>query len=165
MTEPKTTYEEMTGSPDPDAAERRRAIEAIRPLYENKKAAALYELSAKRFDPSASDYAKFGPLRRWLHDHWGDPTKKQSERLYDDEHGYYAYLQSGGESVTYDAPTAIRDRDASLYKRLQELGCFEVSAERVADCIAKGLLMPIDVEPFRFVRIKSASLQVKEEKR
>ena len=166
MTEPKTTWEEMTGTSDPDAAERRRAIEAIRPYYENKLARDLYEAEVKRLDPSASDYSKLGTLRKWLHDHWGD-NDRRSDPLYEDEgEPLIAYLQAGGSRYVYDSPRAIFERDKSLYKRLTTLDCFEINPERVASEIATGRLEAADVEPFRKQSARSASLHVRpEEKR
>jgi hypothetical protein len=127
----------------------RAALEAVEPLFVNRKAAAYYEAEAKRLDPI---------VRQWLNDHDG-------ERLFDSERGFVAYLESGGESVHYEKAAIIKARDKALYKRLDELGCLTIDPAAVKEAIGKGWLHKSDLEPWTQTGQRTPRLQVKEEKR
>lgn len=138
---------------DDDIDARRKAVEQMKPLWEWKQTEKAVADEIKKIDPHASEYPRMGSLRRWLHDHPG-------EDLDDLEAGLVAFLQPGGSSTVYDAPAAIKERDAPLYRRLEELGCLAVDAKRIDDAIKRGWLSPGDVAPFRHEVDKTPSLRV-----
>lgn len=140
-----------------DAAAERGAIEAIRPLWENRKAAAYYEAEVKKLDPSASDRGKMGALRVWLLEHDG-------ERLYDNERGLVAYLQNGGMSDHYAAAYEVKQGDEKLYERLLHMGALVIDGKRVAELVKSGQLVAADIAPYRHQEGRTPALKVDEVK-
>jgi hypothetical protein len=137
---------QFTGLDDVDARLLREALDAMRALKQARTWQKEYETAVRKLDPSASDYGKMGALRRWLLDH---ECYTPQEGLVDGELGLVAWLAYAGESEVWEPPSAIRARDPSLYRRLEELGAFAVDAARVRDLVAHGHLAEADVAPFR----------------
>ena len=140
-----------------DAAVERAAVEAIRPLWENRKAAAYYDAEVKKLDPSASDRGKMGALRVWLMEHEG-------ERLYDNERNLVAYLQNAGMSDRYAAVYEVKQGDEKLYERLLMLGALVIDAQRVAELVKSGHLVAADIAPYRHQEGRTPALKVGEVK-
>ena len=140
-----------------DVAAERAAIEAIRPLWENRKAAAYYEAEVKKIDPSASDRGQMGRLRVWLLEHDG-------ERLYDNERKLVAWLQSAGMSDHYAAAYEVKQGDEKLYERLLMLGALVIDAKRVAELVKSNQLVAADIAPYRHQEGRTPALKVDEVK-
>ena len=75
-----------------------------------------------------------------------------------------AFMRSGGMTTKYDAPSAIRERNPALYRRLEELGCFRIDSDRVADALVAGWITPGDIEPYRTKGERNPSLIIEEKK-
>lgn len=132
--------------------ERRHAIDEMLVIHRLREEIAPLEKALKQFDPSASNVASMNHLRRWLLEH--------DEPLYDEETGLEARLVPGGSEIKYDLPSAIRGRDAALYRRLEELGLFALDSKRVAEALKAGQLAAIEIEPFRRVSERTARLVI-----
>lgn len=136
-----------------DREDERKAIAIIKPLWEVRQAKTFYDKEVAKLDPSASDYGKMSPLRRWLLDHPG-------EELADAEAGLVAKLRSGGSSDIYDAPSAIKNRNPELYERLEELGCFAIDRDKLKLAFTAGLIAPGDLQGFVSTGERTPSLIV-----
>lgn len=136
-----------------DADEQRKAVEIIKPLWEWRTTEKAVKAELTKLDPSASDYGKMSPLRRWLTDHPG-------EELWDEEAGIVAKLRSGGSSDIYDAPSAIKNRKPQLYERLEELGCFAIDKDKLKLALQAGLIAPGDMQGFVSTGERTPSLIV-----
>lgn len=84
------------------------------------------------------------------------------EELTDLEWGLVAKMQFGGKTVQYDKPSAIKERNLELYRRLEELGVFQLDKDLVEKAIADGQLSRGDLHGFAHEGEKSQSLQVKQ---
>ena len=135
-----------------DVAERRAAVEAIKPLFEWRQAERNVAVEVKKIDPSTTDYGSFGVLRRWLTDHDG-------ERLYDDGHGLMAYLQESNSDV-YASPAEIRDKAPALYAQLERLNCFALDAQTVQSAVKNGHIVEAELAPWKHRIIRSVALKV-----
>lgn len=132
-----------------ELADERKAIEAIIPYADAKKAASLYEAEAKRLRE---------PIDNWFLLHPDEP------QLVDHERGRFVYFRSGGTEQVYDAVLAIKDKSPGLFERLLILGCLVVDGKAVQQAIKDGLLMAGDVQPFVHLREKTRALMVGEKK-
>lgn len=132
-------------------AARRAAVEALEKLWQAREARKAYEAFEKSARTSIDAFFQMNP---------------EESEVRDDELGYRAYYRSGGESEVYDTVAAIKGRNKDLYKRLKELGAVSEALDTsvVKDAIAKGLLMPMDVEPFRHRKERTPSLMVERTK-
>lgn len=130
-------YEQLTGEEDIDL--KRAAVDSIKPLYDLKEEKKAYEKGIKLFDPEASNYGAYGPLRRWLTDNPG-------ERLHNDAGDLVAYLASGGSHVTVEAAAIVAEADPSLFRRLLALGLVEIQGAKVKDAVREGKIAQADVE-------------------
>lgn len=128
-------------------AERRAAEASIKVLHGVRQGRKEFE---------AEEKAARVPLDAFFRTH---PDEKE---LIDPEAGLRAFLRSGGESTTYDLPSAIQARNPHLYDRLEELGLFVLDGDRVKKAIADGLLLPGDISPWMHKSERTASLLTEE---
>lgn len=155
------TYEDEAGFREEVEEEenerRRQAVEAIKPLYDLRKVQREVEARIRELDPRGSggfDHGSAGVLRRWLLDHEPAP-------LEDGEHGLLARLRWRKDYV-YEAASVIRERDPTLYRRLEELGCLTIDEAQLRRAIAQGWLHSADLEPFR-MEVRTAVLLIEEQ--
>ena len=143
-----------------DLHEERLAVADIRGLDNWRQTAANVEREIRKLDPKGSDgrydRGSAGRLRRWLLDHPGEP-------LYDREHGLKAYLQSGGEDVTYEAPQFVLEGEPSLFDRLLKLGCLRIDGDRVKTAMRDGLIASHDLASWTTRGERSPSLRIVKE--
>ena len=140
------TLEDMIAGVDAEELDARRAaVEALAPAYRYKQ---------ERLAATDSEKLAQEPIRAFFQVH---PEERE---LWDDERGLKAVMRPGGFTPGYDAPAAIKEREASLYRRLEELGCFALDDKAVKNAIAKGWLAKADLEPFSHQIAKSDSLVV-----
>ena len=151
MTQTTDEFSEILEAEDLEA--RRAAVEQIKSLYEWRKTETAVKAQLAKLDPSASEYPKMGPLRRWLHDHEG-------EDLHDDETGLVAWLAPGGESDAYADPREIKKVSPRLYDHLELLGCFTVDARMVAEMVKQHKIELADLAEFRHKVTRTPSLRV-----
>lgn len=94
-------------------------------------------------------------LRTWLLTH---PDEKE---LVDQEWGLKAFMQFGGRTTHFDKPSAIKERNPQLYKRLEELGVFQIDKDLVEKAIADGQLSRGDLFGYAHEGERTPTLQVK----
>ena len=136
-----------------EVAAERATLEDLELLYNAKQGVKFWETEVLVYDPSTSDRGKMGRVRAWLHDHEGEP-------LIDQEKGIRARLLFGGTETVYDPPSAIKERAPHVFQRLLELGCFDVSPERVKKAIADGHLSAGDLAGFVRERERTRKLDI-----
>ena len=128
-------------------ADRREAEASIKVLHGVRQGRRAFELEEK---------AARVPLDNFFRTH---PEEKE---LIDTEAGLRAYLRSGGKSINYDAPSAMKERDPVLYRRLEELGCFAIDGAKLELAFKSGQLVKRDVAGYVSEGEKTASLMVEE---
>ena len=124
---------------------RREAVESIKTLWGVKQGRIAFEREEKQ--------------ARVILDNWFR-THPDEARIDDLEHNLYAELRPGGFTTVYEAPAAIKERDPSLYRRLEELGCFTLDDALVKNAVAKGWLAAGDIEHYQHEIARSPSLRV-----
>ena len=130
-----------------ESADRRAAEESIKVLHGVRQGRRAFELEEK---------AARVPLDNFFRTH---PEEKE---LIDPEAGLRAYLRPGGKSMSYDAPSAIKERDPVLYRRLEELGCFAIDGAKLELAFKSGQLVKRDVAGYVSEGERTAALIVEE---
>ena len=120
---------------------------------------ALWVVRKERNDWAEAEKATRVPLDNFFRSH---PDERE---LKDPEGGYRAYLRSGGKSVNYDAPSAIKERDPVLYRRLEELGIFAIDGAKLELALKSGQLVKRDIEGYVREGERTPALLVEEMKR
>lgn len=142
---------------DKDNEEQRKAIDAIKPLFEWRQTEKAVERELRKLDPKGRDgrydRGSAGALRAWLLDHPG-------QAAFDNEHNLAGWLQSGGVTESYDALLDILKAAPEVAASLTYLGCLAVDAAAVRMAIERGQLDYDDVRPFLHVTPRSMSLKV-----
>ena len=128
-----------------ELAQRRAAVEALAQVHALREAKRLVEKNIAEAE---------APIRAFFQTH------PDEQELHDAERGFKGRMQPRSKSVAYDTPAAIKQHDAKLYARLEELSALEIDPKRVTDAISRGQLSKGDIERYSHPRDGSPALLV-----
>lgn len=108
----------------------RAALDNIKPLYGIRRGKKAFEDEEKKLR---------APIDKFF-------QMTGSDIMWDDESGFKVWLGKAPEKRWYEAPSAIKEANGSLYGRLEALGCFALDGALVERALKQGLITRADYE-------------------